>query len=103
MEIPLYMDSPFPNSMLVVDENDNAVYQGMVDVTFTVLIPRILVEEGRSGPVIQYGHGLLGTQDEVRTGYLGVRNEKRAKLDGSLTSERSAGGRQSLRLHSLRV
>ena len=29
------------------------------------------MQEGRSGPIVQYGHGLMGSQGEVKGGYLG--------------------------------
>lgn len=37
---------------------------------FTVIVPNSLWDEGRSGPIIQYGHGLLGDQSEVHASYL---------------------------------
>ena len=46
-------------------------YNGTRDLAFTIIVPRVLIDEQRSGPIIQYGHGLMGSQSEVRGGYLG--------------------------------
>jgi len=69
--VPLYMDSRFPGSVLVLDPRGNPVYQGDVSVDFTVLIPWTLVNNPRPGRILQYGHGLFGGQGEVKVGYLG--------------------------------
>eukprot|EP00002_Diphylleia_rotans_P011504 TRINITY_DN2272_c0_g1_i1.p1 TRINITY_DN2272_c0_g1~~TRINITY_DN2272_c0_g1_i1.p1 ORF type:complete len:652 (-),score=111.06 TRINITY_DN2272_c0_g1_i1:268-2223(-) len=68
--VPLYMNSRFPGSVLVLDGRGNPVYQGDVNIDFTVLIPRSLVNAPRPGRILQYGHGLFGGQGEVETGYL---------------------------------
>jgi len=68
--VPYYLTSMLPGSHLVLDENQRPVYQGETTATFTVLIPRSLVDSGKSGAILSYGHGLLGGQGEVKTGYL---------------------------------
>ena len=41
--------------------------QGQADVTFSVFIPRSCVVPGRAPcPIMNYGHGLLGSQSQVR-------------------------------------
>jgi len=42
------------------------VGQGLVNVPFSVYIPRVCVEAGANPcPIMNYGHGLLGTQDQA--------------------------------------
>ena len=74
MTVPSYMTSVNPNSTLVLDPDTGLpVYQEDSEVPFYVFIPRSLVEEGRAGAILQYGHGLLGSKDEAHTDYLQVR------------------------------
>eukprot|EP00004_Rigifila_ramosa_P014317 TRINITY_DN3250_c0_g1_i1.p1 TRINITY_DN3250_c0_g1~~TRINITY_DN3250_c0_g1_i1.p1 ORF type:complete len:643 (-),score=146.99 TRINITY_DN3250_c0_g1_i1:45-1751(-) len=68
--VPLYMDSPEPGAKLVVDENDRAVYQGVVEVPWTLTIPRSVYGDPKPTRVVHYGHGLLGGQSEVTAGWL---------------------------------
>jgi hypothetical protein len=97
MRVPHYMTKgAAPSATLVIDENNKPVYQvwswaerawghrhthqlnhghvgvgtqGEVDVTFSVFIPRSCVVAGRAPcPIMNYGHGLLGTQGQVRSG-----------------------------------
>lgn len=68
--MPLYLDSYEPGSNLTRDEQGMPFYNGEQDVDFTVRIPCSLINEPRAGRLVQYGHGLLGDQSEVYTGYL---------------------------------
>lgn len=70
MDIPLYMTAPTPGTYIVRDSFGTPVFQKFTPVTFEVLIPRSLVNNGTSGAIFQYGHGLFGDQSEVETGYL---------------------------------
>jgi hypothetical protein len=72
MTVPYYTEEPLSGSLLSRDENNWPIYMGETDIPFTVIVPRSLWEEGRSGPILQYGHGLLGSQQEVHDGYLGT-------------------------------
>ena len=71
MTVPYYTEEPKRGTVLSRDENGMPMYMGETEREFTVIVPRSLWEEGRSGPILQYGHGLMGSQDEVRSGYLG--------------------------------
>lgn len=71
MTVPLYTDADGPDTMLTRDENGQPYYNGETVVPFTILIPRTAQEDPRPLPLLQYGHGLLGGQDEVFSGYLG--------------------------------
>jgi hypothetical protein len=46
-------------------------YNGDTEVPFTILIPRSAATRTEPLKLLQYGHGLLGDQDEVFAGYLG--------------------------------
>ncbi len=70
MTVPLYLTSWDPGSNLTRDDDNMPFYNGDVDVSFTVRIPCSLINEPRAGLLVQYGHGLLGSQSEVNTGWL---------------------------------
>jgi len=70
VSVPLYLDSWEPGGNLTRDADGMPYYNGDQDVTFTVRIPCSLIEEPRAGRLVQYGHGLLGDQSEVYTGWL---------------------------------
>ena len=67
---PYYTNRPGPGSHLVIGSDGNPVFQGYTNVTFSVNIPNILVDNGVAGLVLQYGHGLFGTQEEINSGTL---------------------------------
>ena len=71
MTVPNYTEDVDPDVLLTRDEDGLPYYNGTRDIEFTIIVPRILIDEQRSGPIIQYGHGLMGSQSEVRGGYLG--------------------------------
>jgi len=54
-----------PGAEMVVDANGIPVYQGEVEVPFTVAIPHKCAVEGAKCPHMVYGHGLFQTRDEV--------------------------------------
>jgi hypothetical protein len=70
MGVPLYLDSWDPGSNLTRGADGMPFYNGDQDVEFTVRIPCSLINEPRAGRLVQYGHGLLGGQSEVYTGWL---------------------------------
>ena len=70
MTVPLYLDSWDPGSNLTRDADGMPYYNGDQDVEFTVRIPCSLIADPRAGRLVQYGHGLLGSQSEVYTGWL---------------------------------
>lgn len=69
--VPYYTDKPGPGGVLVLDAAGKPVFQGWTWVTATVRIPHTLLTNPRPGRLLQYGHGLLGGQGEVESGYLG--------------------------------
>ncbi|MFM7203949.1 MAG: hypothetical protein ACKO6N_24475 [Myxococcota bacterium] len=70
-KVPYYTDRPGPGSVLVLDAEGKPVFQGWTWVPGTVRIPHTLLTNPRGGRLLQYGHGLLGGQGEVESGYLG--------------------------------
>lgn len=68
---PLYTEEDATATVLTRDEDGMPYLNGTTEVPFTILIPRTAVEDPRPLPIMQYGHGLLGGQDEVQSGYLG--------------------------------
>ena len=70
MTVPLYTTEDKAGSVLTRDASGMPYVNGETRVPFTVVVPNSLVEEGRPGALVQYGHGLLGGQGEVHSGYL---------------------------------
>ena len=71
MTVPFYTEVEGKNTLLSRDENGMPMYMGDTKREFTIVVPRSLWENGESGPILQYGHGLMGKQSEVESGYLG--------------------------------
>jgi len=60
--VPSYVDSPEPPTSFVRGPDDLPQYVDDYEVAFTVIIPQSLVDGGaHAGPVVTFGHGLLGT------------------------------------------
>ena len=70
LKVPLYVDQARPNASIVLDESGMPVFDGWGYTHVTILIPRSLVDNGEAGRIVQYGHGLFGSQGEVESGYL---------------------------------
>jgi hypothetical protein len=67
----LYLEADDSDTLLTRDESGMPFYNGDTSVPFTIRIPRTAVEDPRPLKLVQYGHGLLGDQGEVGSGYLG--------------------------------
>ena len=70
MTVPLYTTEDDEAVFLTRDENGQPFYNGDIETDFMVRIPCSLIEDPRPAPILQYGHGLLGSYGEARTGYL---------------------------------
>lgn len=70
MTVPLYTEFDAPGTMLNRDADGMPYAEGETTVPFTIIVPRTAVEDPRPLPLIQYGHGLLGSQGEVNNSYL---------------------------------
>ncbi|MFZ5481509.1 MAG: hypothetical protein ACOZNI_32405 [Myxococcota bacterium] len=58
--VPSYMDDPEPPARLVRGDDDLPTYVEDVEVTFTAIVPHSLADVPTAGPVVTFGHGLLG-------------------------------------------
>ncbi len=71
---PLYMESERPGVRLHRGADGKPAFNGMAEIPFTVVIPRSVAEQvGAGGPparLMTYGHGLFGSQGEVRSGWI---------------------------------
>jgi hypothetical protein len=68
---PLYTDFDGAGSVLTRGDDGMPYANGETSVPFTIRIPRTAATDPRPLKLLQYGHGLLGGQGEVGTGYLG--------------------------------
>ena len=67
---PLYTETDLPGTVLTRDENGMPFYNGDKEVSFLVRIPCSLKEDPEPAYLLQYGHGLLGSYSEVKSGWL---------------------------------
>ncbi|MFT5682116.1 MAG: pimeloyl-ACP methyl ester carboxylesterase [Myxococcota bacterium] len=66
--VPLYAEEDYRGSLLTRGDDGMPYYNGTTTVPFIVVVPERLIAEGTPGAVIQYGHGLLGSHEEVTWG-----------------------------------
>lgn len=72
MFTPQYISqvNPGARSRVVVDAEGKPLFQGNMEARFSVIIPDSCVGRGWLQPpckVVQYGHGLFGDQDEIKS------------------------------------
>lgn len=66
-----YLDTDAPGSVIVRGADGLPAVQGETHPNFLIRIPCSLAENPRQAPLIlHYGHGLLGSRGEARTGWL---------------------------------
>eukprot|EP01138_Halocafeteria_seosinensis_P000158 gb/GECG01000164.1/.p1 GENE.gb/GECG01000164.1/~~gb/GECG01000164.1/.p1 ORF type:complete len:683 (+),score=64.76 gb/GECG01000164.1/:1-2049(+) len=74
VDVPWYLNSVYPglDVHLVEDSTGLPIYQQTVPVEFSVLVPESLTNGSitKAARIIQYGHGLFGSQREILTDYL---------------------------------
>lgn len=70
--VPLFMRSATPPTRYNLDANGQPLQNGTAEAPFLVNIPRSAMADGTAHPArpILYGHGLLGSNDEVNAGHL---------------------------------
>ncbi|MFZ5481231.1 MAG: hypothetical protein ACOZNI_31015 [Myxococcota bacterium] len=71
MTVPLYTEEDRTGTWLTRDDEGMPYQNGTTTVPFTIVVPQTAVDDPRPLKLLQYGHGLLGEQDEVHSGYLG--------------------------------
>ena len=59
--VPWYLDSPDPPGRFVRDVDGMPGHVQDTEIEFTIVIPQILADTATAGPLITFGHGLLGT------------------------------------------
>jgi len=69
MTVPLYLDTDEPGGKLVFGDDDMPEQNGTAEFEFIVQIPHAATT-GTPGAILQNGHGLLGSRNEGRNGYL---------------------------------
>ena len=65
---PQYMESDYPPAEMRRDSSGTPEFIEFREVVFTILIPQILADEGRSGLMTVLGHGFMGDGDGMATG-----------------------------------
>lgn len=68
--VPLYTVEDAPGTFLTRDENGWPYYNGDSQADFLMRIPCSVAEDPAPSFVLQYGHGLLGSREEAKTGWL---------------------------------
>jgi hypothetical protein len=79
MKVPLFLDANEPMSPLHRDANGQVASNGVIDVPFTVLVPRSVGERAAGEPpgrLVQYGHGFFGTRAEAESEPTELADEK---------------------------
>lgn len=61
--VPSYMNSPVPPALISRGEDDLPQFVDYVEVPFTAIVPHSLADARLAGPVVTFGHGLLGNAD----------------------------------------
>jgi hypothetical protein len=69
MTVPLYLDTAEPGGRLVFGDDGMPEQNGTAEFPFIVQIPHAATN-GTPGAILQNGHGLLGSRNEGRNGYL---------------------------------
>ncbi|MEN9787271.1 MAG: hypothetical protein RLZZ299_2535 [Pseudomonadota bacterium] len=69
-EAPRYTEEDAPGTLLTRGPDGMPYADGTTTVPFTIVVPRTAAENPRPLKLVQYGHGLLGSQDEVESQYL---------------------------------
>ncbi len=67
--MPLYTETDDPGTELTRDADGMPYYNGDTEVPFLVKVPCSVWEAGVPAPLLQYGHGLLGSRAEVGYGW----------------------------------
>lgn len=67
--MPLYTETDEPGTELTRDADGMPFYNGDTDVPFLIKVPCSVWEAGVPAPLLQYGHGLLGSREEVGYGW----------------------------------
>eukprot|EP00054_Salpingoeca_dolichothecata_P016522 m.96985 g.96985 ORF g.96985 m.96985 type:complete len:639 (-) comp22014_c0_seq1:116-2032(-) len=88
MKVPWYLTCVLPTQNCRLNTSPDAPnkpeFVAYEEVQFTILIPYKPVVNGTTVGVMQYGHGLFGSQSEVNTGYLDAEADKYGYVIGAV-------------------
>jgi hypothetical protein len=70
MTVPLYTEDDERGTLLTRGDDGMPYYNGETTVPFTVIVPNSVWSSAQPAAILQYGHGLLGSQGEVQSSYL---------------------------------
>ena len=65
MTVPRYTEEDAPGTLLTRDADGMPYANGETTVPFTIIVPQTAFDDPRPLPLLQYGHGLLGSQSEA--------------------------------------
>ena len=68
MTVPLYTEEDDRGTLLTRDADGMPYANGETVVPFIVVIPQSVLDGGEPVPILQYGHGLLGSREELTWG-----------------------------------
>ena len=72
-EVPLYLtDDGGPGTGYAYGDDGLPVRRGTFTATFSCSVPQSVVDDRIAGRPVIYGHGLLGSQDEIRADHISV-------------------------------
>ncbi len=67
--MPLYTETDDPGTELTRDADGMPYYNGDTEVPFIIKVPCSVWEASEPSPLLQYGHGLLGSREEIGYGW----------------------------------
>lgn len=76
MKVPLYLDKPESGGRMVFGADGLPKQNGTAEYEFVIHIPNS-VKNGEPAALLQNGHGLLGSKNEGRDGYLAELSDKK--------------------------
>jgi len=82
-KVPIYTDKAEPGGTLVFGDDGMPKYTGMADYEFVVHLPNSVTGD-TPGALLQNGHGLLGSKNEGRNGYLAELSDKKKFVSFSI-------------------
>ena len=100
MTVPLYLDTGAENGTLVFGDDGMPKQNGTYDFPFVVHVPNSLTD-GSSGPLLQNGHGLLGSMDEGQNGYLATIADTKKMIAFSMDLTGMASGDNDMLLNAI--
>ena len=70
VEVPLFLDHGEPGARMRRNEEGHPVAEGTIEVPFTIQIPDTVMDEGKAGRMVQFGHGFFQSRSEIQGDFL---------------------------------